>query len=83
MSRYQMFQLHRYTNNIVLMFDNDEAGQKAKKRIKDRYKDIANVKVISPPKEFKDIDEFFRSSKDSKYIQHVIGTIKSFGEKHG
>ncbi len=80
MSRYQMFQLHRYTNNIVLMFDNDEAGQKAKKRVKERYKDMASIKVISPPKEFKDIEEFFRSSKDTEYIQYVIDTIKSFGE---
>lgn len=83
MSKYQMFQLHRYTNNIILMFDNDEAGQKAKKRVKDRYKDIASVKIISPPKEFKDIDEFFRHSKDAKYIQHVIDTIKSFGDMNG
>ncbi len=82
MSKYQMFQLHRYTNNIVLMFDNDEAGQKAKKRVKERYKDIANVKAISPPKEFKDIDEFFRGSKDTKYVKYVIDTIKSFGERN-
>lgn len=83
LSKYQMFQIHRYTNNIILMFDNDEAGQKAKKRIKDRYKDVANVKVISPPEGFKDIDEFFRGSKDDRYIQHVIDTIRSFGERNG
>jgi DNA primase len=77
-----MFQIHRYTNNIILMFDNDEAGQKAKKRIKDRYKDVANVKVISPPEGFKDIDEFFRGSKDVRYVQHVIDTIRSFGERN-
>lgn len=82
-SRYQMFQLHRYTNNIVIMFDNDEAGQKAKKRVRDRYKDMANIKVISPPKEFKDIDEFFRNSKDTEYIKYVIDTIKGFGERNG
>lgn len=76
LSRYQMFQVLRYTNNIVLMFDNDEAGQKAKKRVKDRYKDIANVKVISPPEGFKDIEEFFRSSKDKKHIKHVIDILR-------
>lgn len=83
MSRYQMFQLHRYTNNIILMYDNDEAGQKAKQRVKERYKDVANIKVISPPEKFKDIDEFFRHSKDKKYINYVIDTIKSFGERNG
>jgi DNA primase len=80
-SKYQMFQIHRYTNNIILMFDNDEAGQKAKKRVKDRYKDVANIKTINPPEGFKDIDEFFRGSKDTGYVQYVIDTIRSFGRK--
>jgi len=83
LSRYQMFQLHRYTNNIFLMYDNDEAGQKAKKRIKDRYKDYVNIKVISPPEGFKDIDEFFRDSKDKTYVKYVIDRMKSFGEMNG
>ena len=80
-SIHQMFQLHRYTNNIVLMFDNDEAGQKAKKKAKSKYKDIANIKLISPPSESKDIDEFFRSSKDAGRINVVIDTLRSLGDK--
>lgn len=83
LSRYQMFQIHRYTNNIILMFDNDEAGQKAKKRVKDRYKDVANIKLVSPPKGFKDIDEFVRTSKNPEYVRHVIKTIRNFGERNG
>ncbi len=80
LSKYQMFQIHRYTNNIILMFDSDDAGQKAKKRIKDRYKGVANIKTMGIPEGFKDIDEFFRGSKDTDYIQYVIDTIKGFGE---
>lgn len=78
-SKYQMFQIHRYTNNIILMFDNDEAGQKAKARVKDRFKGDANIKLISPPEEFKDIDEFFRNSKDKRYIKHVIRLLQALG----
>jgi DNA primase catalytic core len=78
LSRYQMFQLHRYTNNIILMYDNDEAGQKAKKRVREKYKNVANIKLVSPPKQFKDIDEFFRQSKDKEYVRFVIDTIKGF-----
>ena len=81
-SRYQMFQILRYTNNIVLMLDNDEAGNKAKKKIKERYKDVANIKIVSPPSGFKDIDEFVRS-KDTKYVDCVIEQIKHFGERNG
>jgi DNA primase len=81
LSRYQMFQIHRYTNNIIVMLDNDEAGQKGKVRIREKFKDIANIKLISPPKGFKDIDEFFRDCKDTKKIQYVIDTLRSLDGK--
>lgn len=77
-SRYQMFQLHRYTNNIILMLDNDEAGQKGKVKIKEKYKDVCNIKLLSPPKGFKDIDEFFRSSKDIDMVNRVICMLNGF-----
>jgi DNA primase len=83
LSRYQMFQIHRYTNNIIIMLDNDDAGQKGKKKIKKKFGDVANIKLISPPQGFKDIDEFFRGSKDNKQIRHVIDTLNSFGRLNG
>ena len=83
LSRYQMFQIHRYTNNIIIMLDRDDAGQKGKSKIRERFKDVANIKLISPPVGFKDIDEFFRSSSDTKEILHVIDTLKSFGSLNG
>jgi DNA primase len=83
LSRYQMFQIHRYTNNIIVMLDNDEAGQKGKSRIKKKFQDVANIKLISPPTGFKDIDEFFRDSKDIKEIQYVIEILKSLGRTNG
>ncbi|MFA5758001.1 MAG: toprim domain-containing protein [Clostridia bacterium] len=80
MSKYQAYKLHRYTNNIVLMFDNDEAGLKARVRIKNRYKDLINIKTVNPPEGFKDIDDFFNNSKDTDYIKYVIDMIRTFGE---
>lgn len=82
LSKYQMFQIHRYTNNVILMFDNDEAGKRAKKSVKNRYKDHANIKTISPPEGFKDIDEFFRGSKDKEYVKFVIDKISNLGERN-
>lgn len=76
-SRYQLFKLHRYTNNIIFMLDNDEAGQKAKNKIKNKYKDYANIKVVSPPKPYKDIDEFFTKENNIKYVNSVIDTIRN------
>lgn len=80
LSKYQMYHLLKYTNNIVLMFDNDEAGQKAKKRIKKKYGGVVNIKLISPPNGFKDIDEFFFKTKDTKYVQSVIDVLRGFNE---
>lgn len=82
-SKYQFFQIHRYTNNIILMLDNDEAGQKSKDKIKIKYKDHANIKTINPPKEYKDIDEFFRLEKNEKYINSVIDLFRSIWRTYG
>jgi DNA primase len=84
MSKFQMFQVQRYTDNIFLMLDNDEAGQKSKKRIKDRYKVVSNMKTLSVPEGYKDIDEFFHKSKES-YVLSVIDDIKNinFRRKDG
>lgn len=83
MSKYQFFQIRRYTDNIVLMLDSDEAGKKGKKRIRTKYKDDAIVKTVSVPDGFKDIDEFFRDSKDKVLVKSVIDTIRIFGETDG
>lgn len=80
LSRYQMFQIYRYTDNIVVMLDNDEAGQKGKIKIKNKYGDIANIKFISPPKGFKDIDEFFRKCTNIQEIQYVIDILSNIGD---
>jgi DNA primase len=75
-SRYQMFQIHRYTNNVIIMFDNDDAGKNGKARVKERFKDYVNIKVTSPPKGFKDIDEFLRNTDDKEYKRFVIDKLK-------
>lgn len=76
-SSFQFFQIHRYTNNIYLMFDKDEAGQIGKNSFKNKYKEFVNIKTISVPEPYKDIDEFLRHEKDNKYKSLVIEKIKS------
>lgn len=72
MSRYQFFQLHRYTNNFIVMLDNDEAGQNGKIKIKKKFENVCNIKTISPPIGYKDIDEFFRNCKDVDMVNYVV-----------
>lgn len=76
-SQYQFFQLHRYTNNLVILLDNDDAGSKAKLKIKDRFADFANVKPASPPKGFKDIDEFLRNVEDQNRKNSIIDNLNN------
>jgi len=80
-SRYQMFLLHRYTNNIILMLDNDEAGQKAKKRIRKRFGSKVGVKTVSPPGRYKDIDEFLRKERSATWRSQVVGGLKELARQ--
>lgn len=61
LSPYQFSIITRYTDNIRLLLDNDEAGKKGRKRILDRYGKYANVQNWYLPENYKDIDECLNS----------------------
>jgi DNA primase catalytic core len=64
MSDYQLAILTRYTNNIFLLLDNDEAGEKGRKRIINKYSKFANIKNLYLPEQYKDIDEYFSNNSE-------------------
>lgn len=66
MTRYQLFQVTKYTKNVYLMMDQDEAGKKAAKKIKGRFGKHANIKTITVPGGFKDVDEYLRAASVSQ-----------------
>jgi DNA primase len=76
-SDYQMFQIHRYSNNVVLLLDNDEAGKNAKIKIKKKYSKWVNVKTASPPKGYKDIEEFLRKTEDEIQKRALLSKLAS------
>ena len=80
LSRYQLFKLLRCTKNLLLMYDNDTAGNRAKIRIKKKYKDYVNLMTILPPKGHKDIDEFLRTNRNEDYRKKVVSKLKHFGD---
>lgn len=57
MTAYQLAVITRYTNNIILLLDNDEAGEKGRKRIMDKFGQLANIQNFYLSHEYKDIDE--------------------------
>jgi len=58
MSFEQFALLTRYTNNIILLLDNDEAGKMGSDRVMKLYGKYANIKKAVLPKGYKDIDEY-------------------------
>jgi DNA primase len=80
-SRYQLFKMLRFTRNIVLMFDADEAGSKGKQRARKKYSLYANLKSIAPPNGYKDIDEFLRRGEDPSFRKTVIHKLMDLNQE--
>lgn len=71
LSVYQIRMLHRFTSNIVLLYDGDEAGKHAALRGTDMLlSEGMNVKVLLLP-DGKDPDEFARSHSAESFRQYI------------
>ncbi len=57
MSAEHLLLLLRYTNNIKLLLDNDEAGEIGRARIMEKYSRYTNISNVYVPPGFKDLDE--------------------------
>lgn len=57
MSTEQLILLLRYTNNIKLLLDNDDAGKMGRERIIEKYGKYTNFSNVYVPNGFKDLDE--------------------------
>ena len=77
LSRWQFFQLRRYTPNLLLMLDNDGGGYEGKKKIKEKYSNYATIRTAGIPAGYKDIDEFIRKEKDLTWKQSVIDQLRT------
>ncbi len=77
----QLNQVAKYTDEIYLCFDNDEAGIEATKRIveikNNISKDLNLYSILVPPK-YKDISEFYESGE--KNIDNLISDKKDLVE---
>lgn len=58
MTPYQFSVISRYTNNIILLLDNDEAGEKGRKLVISNFGKYANIQNFYLPESYKDIDEY-------------------------
>lgn len=58
MTSYQFSVISRYTDNIILLLDNDEAGEKGRKSVISKFGKLANIQNFYIPERYKDIDEY-------------------------
>lgn len=65
MTTYQFSLLTRYTDNIILLLDNDEAGEKGRKKTIEKFGKFANIQNFYLPENYKDIDEFLSNNSYS------------------
>jgi DNA primase len=72
-SKMQLSLAARYSKNIRILFDNDNAGQEGTKRALDQYKQISGIELntINLPNHVKDIDELFLKGMGS-----VLGSYR-------
>jgi DNA primase len=63
MTGYQLALILRYTNNIHLLLDNDEAGIKGAEKIIKDYSQYANIVSLRLPKGYKDLDDCLKQVK--------------------
>jgi DNA primase len=62
MSDYQVSLISRYTNNLCLLLDNDEAGEKGRKRIIDKFGKHVNIHNFYITESYKDVDEYLSNN---------------------
>jgi DNA primase catalytic core len=62
MTAYQFALLCRYSSQIRLLLDNDEAGERGRKRAIEKYANFAEISNIYLPSPNKDIDEYLSSN---------------------
>jgi DNA primase len=64
MTPYQFSLICRYTDNIGLLLDNDDGGEKGRKAIISKFGNMASIHNFYLPEIYKDIDEYLTKEKD-------------------
>lgn len=78
LSVIQMSKLIRYSRNIYMMLDNDEAGENGLRRVLNRFGNFVRVTSVPiPDNQFKDIADFFMYSKNESFKNSVVQQLKS------
>jgi DNA primase catalytic core len=75
-SKFHFYLLQRYTNNIFLLLDNDDAGRRERDNILSRYGKLANIQTIALDSCYKDVDEYLTKCQDHSLLLEIYGQVK-------
>lgn len=67
MSPYQFSVITRYTNNIFMLLDNDEGGNKGRMNAMKNFGHLANIRDFYIPESYKDVAEYITKEKIGSY----------------
>lgn len=70
-SSYQISLIARYTKNVYLLFDNDDAGRKGREIAKEKFGKFIDFMNLYIPPPYKDIDEYLKN-KESDKVEFLI-----------
>lgn len=63
---YQLYLLKKYgAKEVWLALDNDDAGKSGQDKIARKYSGYIDIKKVSLPVQYKDVDEYLRKSEDT------------------
>jgi DNA primase len=71
MTADQLYLLLRYTENIIVLLDNDAAGKTGGAKILNDFGKFANIQIATLPLGYKDLDEFFMTN-DLERLEIVL-----------
>lgn len=71
LSAYQLSLICRYSDDLRLLLDNDEAGMKGRERARGKYAHLAKVSDVFLPAGFKDLDDYLSSGHGMEEMSFV------------
>jgi len=74
MTDYQFALICRYTKNLLILLDNDTAGEEGRKRIMEKFKEYANISNIYLPQGYHDLYDYLKEN-DADSMSFILKNI--------
>ena len=75
----QLATISRYTQNVLVLFDNDSTGKSKSQEVMNRLQELGYyTSKVSIPEKYKDVDEFLRKDPEAiTYLQQKVAQLSN------